>query len=158
MIVTSYVCCFAIDRDDLRVLLCKKRNPEWQRDLWNGIGGKIRAGEQPIDAIVREFWEETGLKIGPKQFDFFHVEEGIDKTNSGLAYRVYFFRAELDCRGAIKECTDQDEDLDWWDKAHAEITLDVVGNCRWLIPMAFDPRKFSGRTQTSDDITLIRTW
>lgn len=43
------------------VLLIQKNRPEWQAGLWNGLGGKINDGERPIDAMVREFNEESGL-------------------------------------------------------------------------------------------------
>lgn len=30
---------------------------------WNGVGGKLDAGESPYECIVRETFEETGLKL-----------------------------------------------------------------------------------------------
>lgn len=32
-----------------------------RKGLWNGIGGKIEDGELPIEAMVREFREETSI-------------------------------------------------------------------------------------------------
>jgi 8-oxo-dGTP diphosphatase len=32
-------------------------------DKWNGLGGKMEAGESPEDCVIREVWEESGLKI-----------------------------------------------------------------------------------------------
>lgn len=43
------------------VLLVKKDHPEWQRGLWNGIGGHFEPGETPLQCMAREFREETGL-------------------------------------------------------------------------------------------------
>jgi 8-oxo-dGTP pyrophosphatase MutT (NUDIX family) len=69
--VKRYVLGFAIDLNN-RVALIKKQRPDWQRHRWNGIGGSIEmktvAGggmrsEVPIEAMQREFAEETGVMI-----------------------------------------------------------------------------------------------
>ena len=45
-----------------------KRNKNPYKNKWNGIGGKIEINESPIDACVRECFEETGIKIkNPKE-------------------------------------------------------------------------------------------
>lgn len=58
-----YVLGFAFSRLAVNVVLIQKNKPEWQRDRLNGIGGKIENGEQAIDAMRREFFEETGLRV-----------------------------------------------------------------------------------------------
>ncbi len=42
------------------VLLIKKNKPKWMKDRWNGIGGKIEEGEEPLVAMQRESFEEIG--------------------------------------------------------------------------------------------------
>lgn len=52
-----------IVHDDARVLLgFKKRG--FATGLWNGFGGKIEAGESPLEAAQRELREECGLEAG----------------------------------------------------------------------------------------------
>lgn len=46
-----------------RIALIRKNKPEWQKGLLNGIGGKVESGESPYSAMVREFHEETGVRI-----------------------------------------------------------------------------------------------
>jgi len=48
--------------DDLsKVCLIRKNRPDWQAGKLNGIGGKIEKGELAFEAMVREFYEETGV-------------------------------------------------------------------------------------------------
>lgn len=57
----EYVLGIALSADRRKILLIRKLTPEWQRGLLNGIGGKIEVGETPIQAMLREFKEETGV-------------------------------------------------------------------------------------------------
>ena len=47
-----------------RVLLEKRPDDAHQGGLWAFPGGKVEAGETPVEALVREFREETGLETG----------------------------------------------------------------------------------------------
>lgn len=40
-----------------------KKENDCNRDKWIGVGGKFQEGESPEDCILRETWEETGLKL-----------------------------------------------------------------------------------------------
>lgn len=57
-----YVVGFMFDNSMKSVLLIQKNRPDWQAGKLNGIGGHIEPGEYPIDAMVREFREETDVK------------------------------------------------------------------------------------------------
>ena len=57
--LTAYVLGFAISGS--RVVLIRKNRPAWQKGRLNGVGGKIEEGEDPLDAMHREFHEETGV-------------------------------------------------------------------------------------------------
>ncbi|MFD1019465.1 NUDIX hydrolase [Thalassobacillus hwangdonensis] len=54
-----------IRRDDELLLLNRNNAPTM--GLWNGVGGKMEAGETPIACIIREVYEETGIRISPEQ-------------------------------------------------------------------------------------------
>src|SRR5277367_3874935 len=51
-------------------------------------GGKLEEDERPIDAAVRETYEESGLKI----INLLYLGEGI-VHNDGGTWRIYCFRA-----------------------------------------------------------------
>jgi|SRR5450759_1028757 8-oxo-dGTP diphosphatase len=54
---------FAIVFDNERHILCVKRN--YGPRNWTTPGGKLKKGESPIEGLVREVKEETGLRIKP---------------------------------------------------------------------------------------------
>lgn len=62
--ITEYVLGFLFNTKRNHVLLIKKNRPEWQAGKLNGIGGHIEENESPIQAMIREFKEETGLQFG----------------------------------------------------------------------------------------------
>ena len=81
--ITEYVAGFLFDPDMSRVALIRKaRGPAGMTGCLNAIGGKVEAGESPHDAMVREFWEETGLH---------HPDWQAVCLNVTPTYAVYFF-------------------------------------------------------------------
>lgn len=40
------------------------------KGLWNGVGGKIEAGETPLEGAIREIKEETGIEVGEGQIQY----------------------------------------------------------------------------------------
>jgi 8-oxo-dGTP diphosphatase len=50
------------------LVLMLYRNKEPNRGLWNGVGGRIEAGETPHAACLREVREETGIQLNAARF------------------------------------------------------------------------------------------
>ena len=119
-----YVCGFLFDPLFRAVVLIRKIRPLWQAGKWNGVGGKIEAGETPLQAMQREFHEEAGLKV--ESWKPFCVLVGED-------YEVHFFMATAPEFNTVKTCTAEVieihrvESLGW---------IITVPNLCWLIPMA----------------------
>lgn len=59
--------------------------------MWNGIGGKLRSGEDPFTACVREVKEETGLAIAGPALRALLV---ITVRATGAVWIIYVFAAE----------------------------------------------------------------
>ena len=53
-----------LEKDDSYLMLHRvsKKN-DVNRDKWIGVGGKVKDGESPDDCLLREVFEETGLKL-----------------------------------------------------------------------------------------------
>ncbi|NEZ41062.1 NUDIX hydrolase [Paenibacillus alvei] len=66
------------------VLLLNREKPSWM-GCWNGIGGKLEAGESPRESMERELAEETG--ITPKDLTFKGIVSWmVDRTRFGGMY------------------------------------------------------------------------
>jgi 8-oxo-dGTP diphosphatase len=124
----EYVLGFRFSPDRQWVVLIEKRKPAWQYGRLNGIGGKIEPGETAIDAMVREFEEETGLDTKPSEW-----AHALTMEKEG-EFLVYIFASV----GDITDCHTMEEE----EVFHAntfELPIYVIRNLRWIIPMLLDP-------------------
>lgn len=126
--VIEYVAGFCFDYSRERLALILKNKPEWQNGCYNAIGGKIEAGEIPIDAMQREFLEETGADIWA--WNLFC-------TYKGPGYIVYFFKAFSKEIANVR--TMETEEVKVFDLTGVELSdCKVIDNLNWLIPLALD--------------------
>lgn len=63
------------------VLMQYKNRPDICRNRLNGPGGKCDGDERPRHAMVREFYEETGLESTPGDWIPFHTEHQWESGN-----------------------------------------------------------------------------
>ena len=125
----NYVLGFAFNMDRTRVVMIKKTRPAWQAGKLNGIGGKIDPGEDPIDAMCREFHEETGVPTQPADWHYFADLKALDAN-------VHCYRLFDDKILAARTVEDQKIVL-------VETDIDVLretalASCAWLITIALD--------------------
>ena len=123
------VCGLMFDHDRKNLVLVRKKRPAWQAGKLNAIGGKVEPGEDPLEAMVREFREETGVDTSGDDWDFFALLEDM-----AHGYRVSFYRASGDL-SAVETTTD--ETIEQWpvDSFHMG---DPIRNLLWIIPAALD--------------------
>lgn len=58
-----------IEKDDSFLMLYRnKKEQDQSQGKWLGIGGKLDAGESPEDCVLREVYEETGLRLTEYSF------------------------------------------------------------------------------------------
>lgn len=86
MLRLTHVLCF-LTRDDQVLMLHRRRSPN--RGLWNGVGGRIEAGESPLAACLREVHEETGYVLATARFAGLLTWRGFEIVDGGL----YIFTA-----------------------------------------------------------------
>ena len=55
--------CYITRGDEVLMLHRVKKKNDINQDKWIGIGGKFEGEETPDECLLREAWEETGLKL-----------------------------------------------------------------------------------------------
>lgn len=138
----QWVAGFLFDDSATKVVLIRKNRPEWQRGLLNGVGGKVESAEAIDDAMVREFYEETGRLTARDQWHHFAALRWEEGT-------VHFLRMfdTFHCSNVRMTTDEQVEVVDVGDLD----TYAVVPNLRWLVPLA------AHRHDTYDLIDVIET-
>lgn len=127
--MTKYVLGFMFDPLNKTVVLIRKKRPEWQAGLLNGVGGHIEPGELIDDAMVREFREETGVITAPESWCCFC-------TMTGANWEVYCLRITTHSIGAVTTTDEAIEVVAVNDVITGRVS--TIPNLKWLIPLALD--------------------
>jgi 8-oxo-dGTP pyrophosphatase MutT (NUDIX family) len=72
--------------------------------MWSFPSGKIEDGEEPIDAAVREFFEETDIKITTNDLSFISIIYGV----SGKVH-LYQLKSDNEIYPDLKNAKDGNE-------------------------------------------------
>lgn len=136
---TKYVLGFLFSLDKKQVALIEKRQPDWQAGFLNGIGGKIEPNELPLDAMIREFKEETGY-----EFTDWTAFNSLQGYNSGTkSWIVYTFRGF----GDVDKVNTTESEIIYVVNVSDIRTLKVINNLQWLIPLALDTDEIFTHTE-----------
>lgn len=127
-----------------------KKENDMHQGKWNGLGGKLEAGESPEECVIREVREEAGLEIAsPKMHGFITFPE-FDGNDD---WYVFVFSADsfsgslIDSNEGILKWIPDDEllDLNLWEGDKVFL--------KWLLEDRFFSAKFnydSGRLKDYD--------
>ena len=124
MLTLTYTLCFLTRYN--QVLMLQRRNPPNQ-GLWNGVGGRIEAGESPFAACLREVQEESGYRLRAARFAGVLTWRGFEIDDGGL----YLFTAEAPV-GDPAPCAEGT--LRWQTREWVLSAPDVVSNIRHFAP------------------------
>ena len=125
-----YVVGFLFDETRQAVALIRKTKPEWQRGKLNGVGGKVEDGETPLQAMRREFWEETGVDVPEAEWEPLGTLQSVNSV-------VHMFRA-VGNPYAVQTTTDEVVGVYHWQ--FLDYT-EAVPNLRWSLPFCAEPTR-----------------
>lgn len=87
--------------DNKEILLLKKNNPDWQKGLYNGIGGKVELNTTPLETIIKKCQDELGVNI----LNWIELDSEI--SSSGI--EIVYFLTTLN-EGEIKKLQSQTDE------------------------------------------------
>ena len=129
------------------VLIHKEHGPPCVVGFWNGVGGHVEPGEDPVDAMCREFKEETGYVTGRLQWHhFITLTSDPEQVDEPRRARVYFYFARDD--EAVRRVeTQTDEEVETFETF--DLPSMTMPNIRWMIPFILDAscKKFLGELE-----------
>lgn len=110
------------------VILIEKQKPQWQKGFLNGVGGHIEQGETPIEAMAREFREETGIL---EPIEWKHYCTATQERSPGILHFFWAFGIPYEPQQTTIErvAVYKIDDLP---------KLKTHRNLKWLVPMACD--------------------
>lgn len=126
----NYVLAFMVNATKNQILLIKKKRPAFQAGKMNGIGGKIEGDETPVEAIIREVEEETGLKT--TEYEWANFGE-MRLPDGGKVHLFKTFRDDLENALSMT-----DEEVVVMDIDYNVLKPLVMPNLIWLIDVAMD--------------------
>jgi ADP-ribose pyrophosphatase YjhB (NUDIX family) len=93
------------------ILLCKRGKNESLPLVWSIPSGHIEDGELPIDAAVREFNEETNLKVDKEKLELVGILNGYvkNKTEKTKIIFIYGFDSDKKIMPDLKKAKDGKE-------------------------------------------------
>jgi 8-oxo-dGTP diphosphatase len=125
-----YVLGFAFSLDATKVVLIRKTRPEWQKGRFNGVGGRMEMDETPLQAMEREWREETN-SMAPIKWTKFGRLHGPD-------WEVHLFHAQDDSTCAVFNQGEEGVCFPCMCTTVLERGAHVLPNLRYLIPMAIN--------------------
>jgi 8-oxo-dGTP diphosphatase len=115
-----------------------KKENDYHKGKWNGLGGKAEAGESPEECVLRELYEESGLKAKKIIMKGFITFPKFDSIND---WHVFLFTVP-EFEGELIDCNEGE--LEW--VPNEKLTeLNLWEGDKIFIPWLFEDRFFSAK-------------
>jgi len=96
--------------DDGRILLARRAGPPGE-GKWDLPGGFLEEGEHPLDALVRELREETGLEVEPRELVAVETDVYGDADDAPSTLNLYWTARAV---SGHPEAADDVSELRWF--------------------------------------------
>jgi 8-oxo-dGTP pyrophosphatase MutT (NUDIX family) len=103
--------------------------------VWSTPGGSMEPDETPADAVVREAWEETGLRVEPRRVFGVYAGPGfIVAYRNGDESQYVMIAFECEVRGGVLQADgDETVEVRYWTKDEAA-ALPLTPWLRTMLP------------------------
>lgn len=132
--------CYVLDKNKNTTLMIHrvKKENDYHRGKWNGLGGKFESGESPEECAIREIREESGLIVKSVTLKGFITFPMFDEIED---WYVFLFTAE-DFTGRLIDS--KEGNLKWI--ANEELTnINLWEGDKYFIPWLFSDKFFSAK-------------
>ncbi|PRZ30194.1 ADP-ribose pyrophosphatase YjhB (NUDIX family) [Antricoccus suffuscus] len=129
--VGAYGVLLRYSTDAPQILMTRIAQKDYGAGLWTLPGGGIDHGEDPADGVVREFHEETSLRVQPGDVRFVHSAHFLGRNRAGVLEDFHGLGVVYDVSAA------RGQDLDDLQILEVDSSTDLV---EWLnLADIFDP-------------------
>ena len=125
-----------IEREDGKFLLLKRALHKPQGGTWGIPTGKVEEGEDFIDAIIRETFEETGIEIKPSDLKMHPVlYVRVEKDGYDLIYHMYSSMVPLDTEIILEKSAHDDYE---WVTPQESLEMNLIHDMQPIIIKFFN--------------------
>jgi len=107
------LCYIENERDEYLMLHRVKKKNDVNQDKWIGVGGKFEDKESPEECLLREVWEETGLRLTD-----YRLRGIVTFASDGWETEYMYLYTAGGYEGTLKEC--DEGNLEWVKKSEVE--------------------------------------
>lgn len=105
-----------------KILLMKRSADIPQGGKWAAAGGKLEKGEEPLEAAIRELFEETAIQLKNQDLQYCFTAYYVFPD---IQYTLHFFKAEL--LGEIQIELNQREHSEYlWISPEEALSMDLM--------------------------------
>lgn len=122
-----------------------KKVGDIHKGKWNGLGGKMEAGESPEECAKREVFEESGLRLTSTKFAGHLFFPQFDKQQND--WSVFIFTAEEFTGQLIEDCPEGE--LHWIPKKDI-LSLNLWEGDKKFLPLVLSGETFLGKFNYAD--------
>lgn len=132
----TYTLAFIVYQD--QILLVNRKKKPWL-GAWNGLGGKIKEDEHPLDSLIRELYEEMGHRFKKEDITY----KGTLTWNSfdahGQGLYLYVIRLDQPLDIKIPQVTDEGildiKKVDW---IMDPLNMGIAHNIPYVLPLILE--------------------
>ncbi len=133
--------CYLEKENKYLMLLRNKKKHDVNEGKWIGVGGKCEKGESPEECVIRETFEETGLKL-----EKIKMRGVLTFSSEGWEDEYIFVYTSDEFSGTITECNegelrwidkDKIKDLNLWDGDRIFLDIMLTSDQLFSIKLAY---------------------